>query len=73
MVLQLCYITTTEHTWGGCRGKCYINYTNGNQPYPALGYGTEAYCMFDISISSDIREVGTVEFAFDGTIRTVEF
>ena len=66
-------IGLTEHTWGGCRGKCYINYTNGNQPYPAMGYGTEAYCMFDISTSSDIREVGTVEFAFDGTIRTVEF
>lgn len=63
----------TEDTWGGCRGKCYINYTNGNQPYPAMGFGTEAYCMFDISTPSDIREVGTVEFAFDGTIRTVEY
>ena len=65
-------IGLTEDTWGGCRGKCYINYTNGNQPYPAMGFGTEAYCMFDISTPADIREVGTVEFAFDGTIRTVE-
>ena len=24
-------IGLTENTWGGCRGKCYVNYTNGNQ------------------------------------------
>ena len=58
--------------WGGCRGKCYINYTNGNQPYPAMGYGTEAYCQFDLANSNSLNDIATVEFDFDGTVHTVE-
>ena len=51
----------TEETWGGCRGKCYINYTNSVQPFPAMGFCPNTPCMFDI-VTDDLDKIGTIVF-----------
>ena len=50
-----------EDDWGGCRGKCYIDYTNSVQPYPAMGYSPDSPCIFDI-VADDIDNIGTIIF-----------
>ena len=44
--------------WGGHRGKCYFNYTNGAEPRPAMGFADNTRCPFDL-IGSD-ENIGTI-------------
>ena len=52
-------IGLTNGSWGGHRGKCYLNYTNGQQPYPVMGFSQDTKCYFDI-IGSDNENIGTI-------------
>ena len=55
------HIYLTTNTWGGHRGKCYINYTSGAQPYPAMGFAGNTPCAFDVA-SPDVSKIGTVYY-----------
>lgn len=49
-----------DNDWGGFRGKCYINYTSGQEPRPAMGFSADTPCQFKfIGASSGL---GTVFF-----------
>lgn len=54
-------IPMAEESWGGCRGKCYINYTNSVQPLPAMGFSTDTPCIFNI-VADDLDKIGTIVF-----------
>jgi hypothetical protein len=61
----------TEDTWGGSRGKCYINYTNPNQPYPAMGFDGNTPCIFDL-IYDNPAKIGTIVYDIEGkTVKDV--
>lgn len=61
----------TETTWGGSRGKCYINYTNPNQPYPAMGFDSSTPCIFDL-VYDDPSKIGTIVYDIKGgTVKDV--
>ena len=47
-------------TWGGCRGKCYINYTSGQENRPAMGFADNTRCAFDLVGAGD--NIGTIMF-----------
>ena len=49
----------TNNSWGGSRGKCYLNYTNGQQPRPAMGFSDDTRCYFDI-VGADNANIGTI-------------
>ena len=49
----------TNNSWGGSRGKCYLNYTNGQQPHPAMGFSDDTRCYFDI-VGADNTNIGTI-------------
>lgn len=49
----------TNNSWGGHRGKCYLNYTSGQQPYPAMGFSDDTRCYFDIA-GADNSNIGTI-------------
>ena len=49
----------TNNSWGGSRGKCYLNYTNGQQPRPAMGFSDDTRCYFDI-VGADNSNIGTI-------------
>lgn len=36
----------TKNEWGGHRGKCYVNYTSGQNPFPALGFSADTPTIF---------------------------
>ena len=55
------HIFLTTNSWGGHRGKCYINYTSGAQPYPAMGFAGNTPCVFDVAYS-DVSKIGTVYY-----------
>lgn len=57
----LMHIDLITNTWGGHRGKCYLNYTNSVQPYPAMGFSIDSPCIFDI-VSDDVSKIGTVYY-----------
>jgi len=42
------YLGLTNNSWGGHRGKCYTNYTNGQEPCPAMGFSEDTPCVFDL-------------------------
>lgn len=42
------YLGLTNNSWGGHRGKCYTNYTSGQELHPAMGYSEDTPCVFDI-------------------------
>jgi hypothetical protein len=44
----LAKLKQTSATWGGHRGKCYFNYTNGIEPRPAMGFADNTRCQFDL-------------------------
>ena len=48
-------------TWGGSRGKCYLNFTSGQQPRPAMGFSDDTRCIFDIA-GSDGQNIGTIYY-----------
>lgn len=54
-------IPLAENTWGGCRGKCYVNYTNSRQPFPAMGFAYSERCIFDI-VADNLDNIGTIIF-----------
>lgn len=60
---EVAKLSLTNNSWGGHRGKCYLNYTNGNQPYPAMGFDNVSPCVFDIS-SENTAEIGTIYYSF---------
>lgn len=61
----------TSNTWGGCRGKCYINYTNMRQPYPAMGFAYSTPCIFDV-VCDDPNNIGSIVFQIGSkTIRSI--
>lgn len=60
----------TSNIWGGSRGKCYINYTNGIQPYPAMGFSIDTPCIFDL-VCDNPSNIGTIVFEIGGVVRTV--
>ena len=62
----------TSETWGGSRGKCYVNYTNGRQPFPAIGFSSDTPCIFDL-VCDDPSKIGTIVFGIDGVIQTVNY
>lgn len=45
--------------WGGHRGKCYFNYTNGQETRPAMGFAANTPCGFDL-IGADGTAIGTI-------------
>lgn len=49
----------TNNSWGGSRGKCYLNYTNGQQPRPAMGFSDDSRCVFDL-VGADNSNIGTI-------------
>lgn len=49
------------NSWGGHRGKCYVNYTSGAQPYPAMGFAGNTPCIFDVAYP-DVSKIGTVYY-----------
>ena len=51
-------IGLTNDSWGGHRGKCYTNYTNGQEARPAMGFSYDTPCVFDIIGESD--GIGTI-------------
>ena len=52
-------LKTTNKSWGGHRGKCYINYTSGQCPTPAIGFSKDTPCPFDI-VGADGENIGTI-------------
>ena len=46
-------------TWGGHRGKCYMNYTNGQECRPAMGFAGNTPCQFDL-IGATGTNIGTI-------------
>ena len=52
------YLGLTNNSWGGHRGKCYTNYTNGQESNPAMGFSDDSPCVFDIVGASD--GIGTI-------------
>lgn len=70
--LQKVYdINLTAKTWGGNRGKCYINYTNIYQPYPAIGFSIDSPCIFDL-ISDNNQNIGSLVYDIGGrTLKTI--
>lgn len=67
----LMHIDLTSNTWGGHRGKCYLNYVNSVHPYPAMGFSIDTPCMFDI-VSDDVSKIGTVYYeVFNRVLHTL--
>ena len=46
-------------SWGGHRGKCYSNYTNGQESHPAMGFADNTPCQFAI-VGADGTNIGTI-------------
>lgn len=60
-------------TWGGSRGKCYVNYTNTRQPLPAMGFSIDTPCIFDL-VCDDVTKVGTIAYNVgSGQVTTVDY
>ena len=57
-LIEVATLKKTSNTWGGHRGKCYFNYTNGQEPRPAMGFAGNTPCGFDLIGASD--KVGTI-------------
>lgn len=52
------FLELTNNSWGGHRGKCYTNYTNGQENHPAMGFSEDTPCVFDIVGASN--GIGTI-------------
>ncbi len=48
-------------SWGGHRGKCYMNYTNGEEPRPAMGFAGNTPCQFDL-VGANGNNIGTIYY-----------
>ena len=66
-------IPLTVSDWGGSRGKCYVNYTNGKQPMPAMGFSLDTPCIFDLVCDTPAR-IGTIAYEVGAkTIHTIDY
>lgn len=52
-------VRLTNNSWGGHRGKCYSNYTNGQENRPGMGFSDDTRCVFDL-IGADGINIGTI-------------
>ncbi len=59
-LIEVASLKKTSATWGGHRGKCYSNYTNGQEPRPAMGFAANTPCMFDLNGGSE--RIGTIYY-----------
>jgi hypothetical protein len=55
----LVHVDLLSETWGGHRGKCYVNYASGAEPRPAMGFSVDTPCIMDIPCIAP-SNVGTV-------------
>ena len=47
-LITLISLKKTGNDWGGHRGKCYSNYTNGQETRPAMGFALNTPNVFDL-------------------------
>jgi hypothetical protein len=66
----LVHINLTASTWGGHRGKCYVNYTSGAEPRPAMGFSVDTPCIMDIPCINP-SGIGTVYYDMTGTVKYI--
>ena len=57
-------------SWGGNRGRCYTNYTNGFVPAPVIGFAENTPCPFNLFVE-DSTAAGSIQYNMDGTISFV--
>lgn len=63
----------TQDTWGGSRGKCYINYTNSKQTMPAMGFSIDTPCIFDL-VCDNPENIGTIAYDVGSkTVHTIDY
>lgn len=55
------FVGTTNKAWGGHRGKCYLNYTNAQIPYPMMGFTVYTPCIINM-IGEDNMAIGTIYY-----------
>ena len=72
-LVEIASLRLTSDTWGGSRGKCYINYTNSKQPMPAMGFSIDTPCIFDL-VCDNPSNIGTIAYDVGSkTIRTIDY
>ena len=72
-LLDVVTLGLTSDTWGGSRGKCYINYTNSKQPMPAMGFSIDTPCIFDL-VCDNPAKIGTIAYDVGSkTVRTIDY
>lgn len=72
-LVEIASLKLTQETWGGSRGKCYINYTNSKQPMPAMGFSIDTPCIFDL-VCDDPSRIGTIAYDVGSkTVRTIDY
>ena len=63
----------TSNTWGGSRGKCYVNYTNGKEVKPAMGFSIDTPCIFDL-VCDNPANIGTIAYDIGSkTVSEIEY
>ena len=66
-------LSLTKNTWGGSRGKCYINYTNSKQTMPAMGFSIDTPCIFNL-VCDNPANIGTITYDVGSkTIHTIDY
>lgn len=72
-LVEIASLKLTTNTWGGSRGKCYINYTNSKQPMPAMGFSIDTPCIFDL-VCDNPAKIGTIAYDIGSkTVRTIDY
>lgn len=72
-LVEVASLKLTVNDWGGSRGKCYLNYTNGRQPMPAMGFSIDTPCIFDL-VCDNPSNIGTIAYDVGSkTIRTIDY
>ena len=72
-LVEIASLKLATATWGGSRGKCYINYTNSKEPMPAMGFSIDTPCIFDL-VCDNPSNVGTIAYDVGSkTIRTINY
>ena len=67
------HINFVSPNWGGHRGKCYTNYTNGYENRPAMGFSSDSPCIFDV-VSPNPSDIGTVCYEINnGVIKFITY
>lgn len=72
-LVEIASLKLTINNWGGSRGKCYINYTNGKQTMPAMGFSIDTPCVFDL-VCDNPSNIGTIAYDIGSkTIHTIDY